>query len=475
MDPSPGATPYSAPAGCPMHQQQTSLYGPEFAADPHRVYDTFRAHGPAAPIELAPGVDATLIVQHEAALRVLQNPALFARDSRRWAALREGAIPMDSPVLPMMMYRPNCLFTDGAEHLRLRKAVTESLARLNSSRVSRDVERIADYLIDQFIERGSADLLNEYAKLLPLLLFNQLFGCPGDIGDRLTRSMSAIFDGEDVLRANAELTECLMELVALKRRQPGDDITSWLIQHPAGLRDEELKDQLVMLMGAGVEPERNLIANALLLMLSGDQPGGHDRRGGHERRGSGMLVEDALDDVLWNNPPIANYATHYPVRDIELDGVVLKAETPVLISFAAANSDPSLTDARQTLSKGAHLAWGAGPHVCPAKSPATLIALTAIERILNTVPDLSLAVPASGVAWRPGPFHRALVALPVRFTPTAARRSPATAQPPAPASAQLPDPYRNAPPQPAAATRHAAEPAKKQKGWWSSFLDVFRV
>ncbi|CAM5666120.1 Cytochrome P450 OS=Streptomyces microflavus OX=1919 GN=Smic_37330 PE=3 SV=1 [Streptomyces microflavus] len=226
MDPSPGATPDSAPAGCPMHQKQTSLYGPEFAADPHRVYDAFRAHGPAAPIELAPGVDATLIVQHEAALRVLQNPALFARDSRRWAALREGAVPMDSPVLPMMAYRPNCLFTDGAEHLRLRKAVTESLARLNSSRLSRDVERIADYLIDQFIERGTADLLNEYAKLLPLLLFNQLFGCPGDIGDRLTRSMSAIFDGEDVLRANAELTECLMELVALKRRQPGEDITS---------------------------------------------------------------------------------------------------------------------------------------------------------------------------------------------------------------------------------------------------------
>ncbi|MFD8434809.1 cytochrome P450 [Streptomyces microflavus] len=469
MDPSPGATPYSAPAGCPMHQKQTSLYGPEFAADPHRVYDAFRAHGPAAPIELAPGVDATLVVQHEAALRVLQNPALFARDSRHWAALREGAVPMDSPVLPMMAYRPNCLFTDGAEHLRLRKAVTESLARLNSSRLSRDVERIADYLIDQFIERGTADLLNEYAKLLPLLLFNQIFGCPGDIGDRLTRSMSAIFDGEDVLRANAELTECLMELVALKRRQPGEDITSWLIQHPAGLRDEELKDQLVMLMGAGVEPERNLIANALLLMLAGDQPGAP------ERRGSGMLVEDALDDVLWNNPPIANYATHYPVRDVELDGVVLKAETPVLISFAAANTDPSLTDARQTLSKGAHLAWGAGPHVCPAKSPATLIALTAIEKILNTVPDLSLAVPASGIGWRPGPFHRAMIALPVRFTPTAARRTSAGAQPPAQTSAQLPDPYRNAAPQPGAAPRHAVEPAKKPKGWWSSFLDVFRV
>lgn len=53
MDPQPGATPYSAPAGCPMHQQQTSLYGPEFAADPHRLYEAARTHGPAAPIELA--------------------------------------------------------------------------------------------------------------------------------------------------------------------------------------------------------------------------------------------------------------------------------------------------------------------------------------------------------------------------------------------------------------------------------------
>ncbi|MEV6163491.1 cytochrome P450 [Streptomyces sp. NPDC052052] len=462
MDSQPVADQYGAPTGCPMHAgRQTSLYGPEFASDPQRVYDEFRAHGLAAPIELAPGVDATLIVQHEAALRVLQNPSYFARDARRWAALREGRVPLDSPVLPMMAYRPNCLFTDGTEHLRLRKAVTESLARLNTTRLSRDVERIADYLIDQFIERGSADLLGDYAKLLPLLLFNQLFGCPGDIGDRLTRSMSAIFDGTDVLRANGELTECLMELVALKRRSPAEDITSWLIQHPAGLRDEELKDQLVMLMGAGVEPERNLIANALLLLLSEDPAA-------PQRRGTGMMVEDALDNVLWNNPPIANYATHYPVQDVDLGGVTLKADTPVLISFAAANSDPALTSARQTLSKGAHLAWGAGPHVCPAKSPAQLIALTAIEKILNSVPDLTLAVPASAVEWRPGPFHRALVSLPVRFSPSAARHTATAAQPPVPSGFAAPEEIP--------AVRHDhPEPQKKAKGWWSSFLDVFRM
>jgi cytochrome P450 len=434
------------------------MHDAAFAADPQRVYDQLRAHGPAGPVELAPGVDATLVVGHETALRVLQNSTLFARDARRWKALNEGRIGLDHPVLPMMAYRPNCLFTDGAVHLRLRKAVTDSLARLNMTRIRRDVEPIADYLIDQFSERGRADLLNDYAKLLPLLLFNKLFGCPADIGDTLTSAMSAIFDGKDALRANEELTACLMELIALKRRRPGDDVTSWLIQHPAGLTDEELKDQLVMLMGAGVEPERNLIGNALLLLLSPDTSG----------RDSGMLIEEAIDHVLWNQTPIANYATHYPVQDVDLGGVVAEANTPVVISFAAANSDPALAEARRMHSKGAHLAWGAGPHACPAKDPAQVIAVTAIEKILNALPDLTLAVHEKELEWRPGPFHRALGTLPVAFSPTPATRMLSALQSRT-AAAAAEQPLPTAP-----VTAARQEPARR-KGFWSSFLDIFRV
>ncbi|MFJ5528677.1 cytochrome P450 [Streptomyces sp. NPDC093261] len=436
------------------------MHGQDFADDPHHVYDALRAFGPAAPVELAPGVDATLVTDYQAARTVLQNTTDFSRDPRRWKALNEGRIALDNPVLPMMAYRPNCLFTDGAVHLRLRKAVTDSLDRLNIGRIRRDVEPIAAFLIDQFSERGRADLLNDYAKLLPLLLFNRLFGCPAGIGDRLTSSMSAIFDGKDALKANEELTACLMELITLKRREPGDDVTSWLIQHPAGLNDEELKDQLVMLMGAGVEPERNLIGSALLLLLSS----------GSSARGAGMLTEEALDHVLWNNPPIANYATHYPVHDVDLGGVPVEANTPLVISFGAANNDPALRDARQSLSKGAHLAWGAGPHACPAKSPATVIALTAIEAILNALPDLALDVPADQLQWRPGPFHRALAALPVRFTPTPGTRVAALHTPvQATRTATTEPPRAHAAPIPRQETRPA------RKGFWSTFLDLFRV
>ncbi|MFG3118360.1 cytochrome P450 [Streptomyces sp. NPDC048197] len=445
------------PPGCPAHADgmRTSLYGPEFAADPHGFYERLRQHGPVAPVELAPGVEAELVTDYATALQVLQNPDTFARDSRRWRALNEGRVPLDSPVLPMMMFRPNCMFSDGADHLKLRQAVTDSFARLDMHRVSRHVDRVAAYLIDQFGFRGKADLISDYAQVLPLLVFNDLFGCPAELGDRLISAISNLFDGVDVERANEAMAGALFELVTLKRTSPGEDITSWLMQHPSQLSDEEMVHQLALLIGAGTEPVQNIIGNALRLLLS-------DEQFADGQQGAGVLVEDAINEVLWNSPPIANYATHYPVHDVEISGTKLAAGTPVLISFAAANADPSLSASRQTFSKRAHLAWGAGTHACPAKDPALLISIRAIEKLLNTLPDVELGVPADTLTWRPGPFHRALIALPARFTPVRHTRGEAT-----PGGASGPrqgDPSAQQP------------KGRSQKGsWWSGFLNWWRV
>lgn len=60
------------------------------------------------------------------------------------------------------------MFSDGADHMRLRQAITDSFARVDSHWLSQSAERVSNYLIAQFHTRGSADLLNDYAKLLPL-------------------------------------------------------------------------------------------------------------------------------------------------------------------------------------------------------------------------------------------------------------------------------------------------------------------
>lgn len=149
------------------------------------------------------------------------------------------------------------------------------------------------------------------------------------------------------------------------------------------------------------------------------------------------------------------------MHDVELSGTKLNAGDPVLISFAAANSDPSLSTSRQTLSKRAHLAWGAGPHACPAKDPALLISILTIEKLLNKLPDIELSVPVESLTWRPGPLHRALTSLPARFTPVRREGS---------AAARFSADTRSAPANPAGGQQGHA-----RKGtFWSGFLSWWK-
>ncbi|MGI5416477.1 cytochrome P450 [Actinomadura luteofluorescens] len=385
--------------------ERIPLYGPEFAKDPRAAYVRMREHGDLAPVELAPGVPATLVLAYDAALEILRDPATFPRCSEVW----EEEVGPECPVLPMMMSRPNALFTNGTVHARLRSVIVDSLDRVDPVSLREYVERGADTLIDRFSGDGKADLIGQYARMVPLLVFNELLGCPPDIGDKLLRGMNAIFDTVSAEEGNALLVEAAGELVASKRAEPGADVTSWILGHPAGLDDLETIHQVILLMGAGTQPELNLIANGILLLLSDDRFGG-------DLSGGALPVEDALDEILWTDPPMANYGTTFPRQDIDFHGYRLPAHQPVLVSYAAANTDPSrgIADRR---GNRAHLSYAGGPHTCPARSHSRLIASVAIEKLLDRIPDVELAVPAEHLEWRPGPFHRALTALPVTFPP----------------------------------------------------------
>ncbi|MFG2307366.1 cytochrome P450 [Streptomyces sp. NPDC048566] len=439
------------PPGCPAHGN-VRLFGPEFGSDPEARYAELRAAGPSAPVDIAPGVEVELVTSYDASLYILQNPAWFVRDSRRWNALNEGRVPADSPALPMLCYRPNALFSDGAAHARLRQAVTDSLATVNELHLIRQVQQSADYLISRFGSelRGQAELMAEYAQPLPLLVFSDLFGCPPEIGDRVIVGISGLFEGTP--GADEVLGGALAELIALKRSRPGEDVTTRLMAHPAGLTDEEVLHQLVTLLSGGTAPLAAAIGTSSALYLGEDWQ-------------AGLPIEDAVVQTLWNYAPIANYAAHYPTHDVELGGRTLRANDPVLISFAAANTDPKLTEHREQLSGKAHLAFGAGPHACPAKDPAFMIAVTAVESLLNRLPDVELRVPFKDLSWVPAPWSRSLVTVPVRFTP---RQVPFAATPQA---HTLPDrtPVAPAPQQPAGGPAAHAAPQHKG-GLFSRFL-----
>ncbi|WP_055595748.1 cytochrome P450 [Streptomyces hirsutus] len=380
------------------------LYETAFAQNPHAAYRRMREQcGPLVPVDLAPGVPATLVVGYEEARRILGDPQRFPADPRRW----QTSVPDTCPIRPMMEWRPNALRSAGAEHARYRAANTTALGAVDQHALRDHVELVAEQTIKAFKAAGRADLLSQYSWPLAFQTLSHLLGCPDEVGHRIADGMTKIFDGVNASIGNQILVQAVADLVALRRRHPGDDVTSRLLTHVARLDDTEMGQQLITLYGAGIEPLTNLITNTLLEMLTNPEFSGDLHAGD-------ASVREALDSVLYRDPPLANFAMTYPPRPADIGGFLLPADQPVVISYAACNNDPALGPHRP-LGNRAHLAWGAGPHSCPASSHAYLIAEGAILHILDALPEMDLDGHRDDLIWRPGPFHRSLAALPVTF------------------------------------------------------------
>lgn len=402
-------TPTPPPPNCLAHvgQYRFPMYAPEFAADPHAAYQYMREqYGSLAPVYLDPDVPATLVIGYHTAVRILHDPEHFPADPRMW----QQTVPARCPILPMMEYRPNALRSAGTAHTRYRAANVDALDNVRQHALHSTVQQAALPLINQICVTGQADLLAQYAHPLTFQVLNAILGCPPEIGQRVAAGMAAIFEGVNAERGNAMLAQALTEVVELRRRHPGMDVATGLLMHHTRLDDREMLHQLVTLYGAGIEPLTNLIANTLRLMLS------DDRFSGDVLRGS-LSVRDALDELLFVDAPLANYCVSYPPVPVEVDGVVLPAHQPVVISMAACNNDPAIASDYRAGNRS-HLTWSASPHVCPAQPLAYLIAQAAIEQILDALPEMELSVSVEQLIYRPGPFHRALAGLPVHFPPT---------------------------------------------------------
>ncbi|MEV6138336.1 cytochrome P450 [Nocardia sp. NPDC051990] len=383
------------------------IYSKEFAADPHGFYRQMRRDfGPLVPVEMWPGVPATLVINYRTAVRILNDPDHFPADPSVW----HKTAPADIPIMPMIEPRPNAIRTSGADHARYRDTLNYALAGIDLNSLQPTVQRTAIPIINTFCKDGNADVLQQYILPLVFSVFCQVLGCPPDIGDEVAAASAAMFDGVDTEAVNAQMGNALFNLTALKRAHPTDDVATRLVQHPAELTDEEMVQQLVLLFATGIEPPLNLIANTLLLMLTDPRFTNHDNH---------LPTKTALYERLATDPPMANYCLTYPRQPILIDDVWLPANQPVIISMAACNTDPEMNTG-EFLDNGWNLAFSTGPHNCPAHARpyGLLLAQEAIDQLLDALPEMRLALPPEKLDWRPGPFHRALKALPVVFPPS---------------------------------------------------------
>ncbi|MEU8509020.1 cytochrome P450 [Streptomyces brevispora] len=408
---------------CPVTgTSTTALYGPGLDGDamPALYEEMRRAHGPVVPVSVAPGIDAWLVVSHRELLRLTREEQDFSHDPRHWSLLREGRVPADSPLLPLVGWRPALLFADGQQHRRMRAAVSDALAGINGHELRRSVRGAAEELIVSFAGHGEADLVAGYARRLPMQVITGLLGVDDRTGRELVEAVAGTVAASSVSAdASRRMGAILLALIEEKRRRRGDDITSALLHHPARLTDEEVLHNLVVMFVAGNQTTVNWIATTLRILLC-DPAFRSSLTGGH------LSVDDALDLVLWRFPPTQNFPARYATRDLRFGGQDIRTGDMLILGLAAANADPEILpgDGAPVVGNRSHLAFGAGPHTCPAQDPARLITRTAVDTILHRLPDLELAIPESELEWIKSPWSKGLGALPVRFSDPQLPQSP---------------------------------------------------
>ncbi|MFI1416735.1 cytochrome P450 [Streptomyces sp. NPDC020731] len=408
---------HPAPPGCPAHSGAVRLTGLEYQQTPAQLYRALRReHGPVAPVVLDGDVPAWLVLGYSEVTYVTSHDELFARDSRRWNQWEN--IPQDWPLLPFVGYQPSVLFAEGEEHRRRAGVITEALEGIDQFELSRDCLLIADELIARFAGSGQAELMADYAHALPMRTVVQLCGMPtsGEDTRRLVDDLRISLDageGDDPVAAYGRVGERLWQLVKDKRAAPGPDVTSRMLTHPAGLTDEEVVQDLISVIAAAQQPTANWICNTLRLLLT-------DERFAVNVSGGRLSVGEALNEVLWLDTPTQNFIGRWAVRDVQLGGRQIRAGDCLVLGLAAANTDPQIwPEGHVGAENAAHLSFSNGEHRCPYPAPllADVMARTAVETLLERLPDLVLATHPEELTWRPSIWMRGLSALPVRFTP----------------------------------------------------------
>ncbi|WP_240138682.1 cytochrome P450 [Streptomyces sp. MUM 178J] len=471
-------SPAMPPPGCPAHaagpDQLRRLYGPEAEADPQGLYEVLRKeHGPVAPVLLHGDLPAWLVLGHRENLEVMRSPSRFSNDSRRWRMFREGRVTENSALRPMVQWQPICVFADGSDHERLRSAVRESLERFDRRGIRRYVIRYTDQLVDAIAADGQADLIRDFAEQLPMLVMTQLLGMPEEYGPQLVSAALDLMKGsETALASNEFVVRTLRTLAERKKADPGHDFVTWLMGHPADLTDDEVLEHLRLVLIAANETTVNLIANTLRLVLT-------DRRFRANLAGGHMTLPDALEQVLWDDPPLSAITGRWATGDTLLGGQQIKAGDMLLLGLAAGNVDPEIRPdpSMPLLGNRAHLAFSSGPHECPGQDIGRAIADTGIDTLLAKLPDVRLAVEEGELRSNSAWLSRRLQSLPVRFTPPSPATTGEVAAPGAEADFASTTPPASVRPVHAAygtasGSREGADPGPSRNPWWRS---LFRI
>lgn len=359
-----------------------------------------RAHGPAVRVDLL-GQEVWAVADPAVLKTLLVDPRVSKDAAQHWPKFPDEIV--GKWPLALWVGVSNMFTAYGSDHRRLRRLVSPAFSARRVAALQPRIEEITEALLDAVAAAPageSVDLRENFAVPLPIQVISSLMGLPESAQQAFRGLVDAVFDTtlspEEAGENAVKLYGVLAELVAEKRENPGEDMTSLLIAthddegDGSTLTEQELLDTLLLVVSAGYETTVNLIDQGITLLLT--RP---EERAKVEGGEAGW--RDVVEEVLRFEAPVANLPLRYAVEDVELPGgVTIRRGEAILASYAAANRHPDVHGATAddfdvTRSLKEHLAFGHGVHFCIGAQLARMEAETALRMLFTRFPKLAFA------------------------------------------------------------------------------------
>lgn len=398
-------------------------------ADPDAEIRALHSLGHAARVDVL-GVTAWAVSEPDLLRELLTSPDVSKDARQHWPRFQEvsGTWP-----LALWITVKNMFTAYGSEHRRLRRLVAPAFTARRVAALAGHIEAVVTGLLDDLAATAPGepvDLRERFAYPLPIQVISHLMGLPPNQREGFRDVVDGVFattlTPEESAANTARLYTVLDRLIATKRAEPGEDMTSLLIAardeegEESALSDDELRDTLLLVITAGYETTVNLIDQAVAALLT------HPEQLAHVRAGRAGWA-DVVEETLRLKPAVKHLPLRFAVRDIPLpDGRVIPAGEAILASYAAANRHPgrhgdraASFDLIRTAPGPEHLAFGHGVHYCLGASLARLEAVTALRALFARFPEAELAVEAKALEPVPSLLTYGHKHLPVRLRPAA--------------------------------------------------------
>ena len=341
---------------------------------------------------------------------ILKDPRLLRNRTKATGGSR-FPFPVPRSVKPLVSAMIN---EDDPEHRRQRDLVRHAFL---PGAVAALESRLVDYseeLLHELRQRRQFDLQSEYALKIPTRMIADMMGVSRDAMPELSAGIKTLtqgFGGWRVLRSLfrdlPKLVDYMRGLIDEKKRNPGDDILTALVQAEADgdrLSDDELLSLSFLLIVAGFETTVHLISNGVVTLL--EHPDQLERL-----RAEPHLMDSAVEEILRHRGPIQGTKLNYASEDIEMHGQVIAKGQAVMPLFGAANHDPRAFEDPQQFdiarNPNRHLGFGHGVHYCLGAHLARLETQVALRGLLQHLPRFELAVEPQALKLQAMPgWHR---------------------------------------------------------------------